>query len=88
MSNVYRERFPNAIKQMQERLEKFVGENPELMPEIASDAVTRFVHHQVVEMAKDCLQKSKDDLISSQYFYEMSESLEKLLTEVSETQRL
>lgn len=83
MSNVYRERFPNAIKQMQERLDKFIEENTELSPEIASDAVTRFVHHQVVEMAKDCLQKSKDDLITSHYFYEMSENLEKLLTEVN-----
>ena len=34
-------------------------------------------------MAKDCLQKSRDKLITSHYFYEMTENLEKLLTEVS-----
>ncbi|KAK4337224.1 hypothetical protein RND71_043730 [Anisodus tanguticus] len=84
MSYVYKERFPNAIKQMNEKLEKFINDNPELIPEIASDAVTRFVHHQAIEMAKDCLQKSKDELLTSNYFYEMTEGLEKLLTESKE----
>ena len=53
--------------------------------EIAQDAIAiaRFVHHQAIEMAKDCLHKSKEKLITSGYFYELSENLEKLLTEVS-----
>ena len=33
-------------------------------------------------MAKDCLQKSQEKVITSRYFYELSENLEKLLTEV------
>jgi len=33
-------------------------------------------------MARDCLQKSEEKLITSRYFYEMSENLEKLLTQV------
>jgi len=32
-------------------------------------------------MARDCLQKSEDKLITSRYFYEMSENLEKLLAQ-------
>ena len=46
-----------------------------------SVAIVRFVHHQIIEMARDCLQKSQDKLITSRYFYEMSENLEKLLAE-------
>ena len=34
-------------------------------------------------MAKDCLQKSQEKLITGRYFYELSENLEKLLSEVS-----
>merc|ERR1719211_756473 len=54
--------------------------------EIAADsiAIVRFVHHQTIEMARDCLQKSEDKLITSRYFYEMSENLEKLLTQTRE----
>lgn len=86
MNSVYKERFPRATQQMEERLEKFLTVNAELEGECASDAIMRFVHHQVLEMAKDCLQKSKDKLILSAYFYEMTESLEKLLCEVSAQQ--
>ena len=49
-----------------------------------SIAIVRFVHHQILEMARDCLQKSEEKLITSRYFYEMSENLEKLLTQVLE----
>ena len=45
-------------------------------------AIVRFVHHQLIEMARDCLAKSQDRLITSRYFYEMSENLEKLLLQV------
>lgn len=50
MNYVYKERFPNAINQMNEKLNKFIEDNPELIPEVASDAVTKFVHHQAIEM--------------------------------------
>jgi len=42
------------------------------------------VHHQVLEMARDCLHKSEAKLITSQYFYELSENLERLLVETKE----
>lgn len=84
MNSVYKERFPKATAQMEDRLEKFISENSELDGEAASDAITRFVHHQVLEMAKDCLEKSRDKVITSTYFYEMTENLEKLLSECRE----
>ena len=87
MNTLYKERFPKATKQMEERLSNFIGQNETLSTnaDIAADsvAIVRFVHHQVLEMARDCLQKSEDKLITSRYFYEMSENLEKLLIQVS-----
>ena len=72
---------------MEERLQNFISSNETLSStssDIAADsvAIVRFVHHQVLEMARDCLQKSEDKLITSRYFYEMSENLEKLLIQV------
>ncbi len=87
MNTLYKERFPKATKQMEERLSNFIGDNETLSTsgDVAADsvAIVRFVHHQVLEMARDCLQKSRDKLITSRYFYEMSENLEKLLIQVS-----
>ena len=36
-----------------------------------------------MELARDCLQKSQEKMISGAYFYEMTENLEKLLLDVS-----
>lgn len=72
-----------AVQKMEERLEQFVDSNRNLeLPELESDGIARFVHHQVVEAAKDCLEKSRDKLLTAQYFYEMSERLEQLIKEV------
>ena len=80
-----------ATQQMEEKLKTFIGENETLesiggCEKLSPDsiAVARFVHHQVIEMARDCLSKSQEKLISSRYFYEMSENLERLLSETKE----
>lgn len=74
---------------MEERLTNFINENKEVdeyevVSHQAQDSlpIIRFVHHQIIEMARDCLQKSQEKLITSRYFYEMSENLEHLLMEV------
>jgi microtubule-associated serine/threonine kinase len=90
MNTLYKERFPKATKQMEERLRNFILNNETLTSaessEISADsiAIVRFVHHQTLEMARDCLQKSEDKLVTSRYFYEMSENLEKLLSQTRE----
>ena len=78
----YKDRFPKASQDMEERLEKFFQDNKDQLTDIANDPVASFVHHQVMEVAKDCLSRSKEKLLNSHYFYEMSENLEKLLIEV------
>lgn len=84
MNTLYKERFPKATRQMEERLSHFIEENKTFDGAENCDSlpIVRFVHHQVLEMARDCLHKSQAKLITSRYFYEMSENLERLLLEV------
>ncbi|CAL1688614.1 unnamed protein product [Lasius platythorax] len=91
MNTLYKERFPKATQQMEERLTNFINENKEIdeyevVAHMTQDSlpILRFVHHQVIEMARDCLQKSQEKLITTRYFYEMSENLEHLLMETKD----
>lgn len=86
MNILYKERFPKATLQMEERLTHFINENKYVASGNFRDSqpIVRFVHHQVLEMARDCLHKSHAKLITSRYFYEMSENLERLLAETKE----
>ncbi|XP_015340547.1 microtubule-associated serine/threonine-protein kinase 2 isoform X7 [Marmota marmota marmota] len=84
MNHVYKERFPKATAQMEERLAEFISSNtPDSVLPLADGALS-FIHHQVIEMARDCLDKSQSGLITSHYFYELQENLEKLLQDAHE----
>merc|ERR1719500_1518623 len=80
--------FPKATHQMEEKLNRFILDH-ESLDDLGEDvtidhdsvAIVRFVHHQLLEMARDCLLKSTERLVTSRYFYEMSENLEKLLVQ-------
>lgn len=91
MNTMYKERFPKATQQMEERLKAFISETKvtegDCELHLKDLPILRFVLHQIVEMARDCLQKSEEKLISSRYFYDMSENLERLLSEVGVTHR-
>ncbi|KRY19236.1 Microtubule-associated serine/threonine-protein kinase 1 [Trichinella patagoniensis] len=50
-----------------------IKQDPNLV-KLFSDGCARFIHHQIVELASDCLLKSKEEIISSVYFYEMTEN--------------
>uniref|UniRef100_K7G0A5 non-specific serine/threonine protein kinase n=1 Tax=Pelodiscus sinensis TaxID=13735 RepID=K7G0A5_PELSI len=79
MNHVYKERFPKATAQMEEKLQDFVRAfEPESVLPLADGALS-FIHHQVIELARDCLAKARDGLITSVYFYELQENMEKLL---------
>lgn len=64
---------------MEEKLQQLINDHSNYD---SYDAVARFVHHQVIQIAEDCLNQSRKQLITSHYFFEMSENLEKLLIEV------
>uniref|UniRef100_A0A673CY71 non-specific serine/threonine protein kinase n=1 Tax=Sphaeramia orbicularis TaxID=375764 RepID=A0A673CY71_9TELE len=84
MNHVYKERFPKATAQMEERLAEFIQNySPENVLPLA-DGVLSFIHHQIAEMSRDCLAKSRDGLITSVYFCELQENLERLLHDAHE----
>ncbi|XP_039269021.2 microtubule-associated serine/threonine-protein kinase 3-like isoform X2 [Styela clava] len=84
MNNVYRERFPNAKAEMEEKLKDFIDSCSSDQQKPVADATWSFVHHQVYEMARACLGKSQDGLITANYFYELSEKLEMLMVDAQE----
>uniref|UniRef100_A0A3Q3R7L7 non-specific serine/threonine protein kinase n=1 Tax=Monopterus albus TaxID=43700 RepID=A0A3Q3R7L7_MONAL len=85
MNHVYRERFPKATVQMEERLLEIVTHcSPDSSLPLA-DGVLGFIQHQLVELVRDCLDKSQKGLVTSRYFAELQEKLEKLLHERSES---
>ncbi|NWX48563.1 MAST4 kinase, partial [Steatornis caripensis] len=81
MNHVYKERFPKATAQMEERLQDIItNHSPENILPLA-DGVLSFTHHQITELARDCLDKSHQGLITSRYFLELQQKLDKLLQE-------
>uniref|UniRef100_A0A8C9XKM0 non-specific serine/threonine protein kinase n=1 Tax=Sander lucioperca TaxID=283035 RepID=A0A8C9XKM0_SANLU len=84
MNHVYKERFPKATAQMEGRLLDVIAEcSPDTALPLA-DGVLGFIQHQLVELARDCLDKSQKGLVTSRYFVELQEKLEKLLHEAYE----
>uniref|UniRef100_A0A3B3W2M1 non-specific serine/threonine protein kinase n=1 Tax=Poecilia latipinna TaxID=48699 RepID=A0A3B3W2M1_9TELE len=84
MNHVYRERFPRATAQMEERLLEIATHySPDSSLRLA-DGVLGFIQHQLVELVRDCLDKSQKGLVTSRYFAELQEKLEKLLHEAFE----
>ncbi|VDL74641.1 unnamed protein product [Nippostrongylus brasiliensis] len=116
-NSVYKERFPKAKAQMEEKLSAFVAEHAPLsggssagdadtgqeggnnrrsmvletegsaartLLRLIGDGATRFLHHQIVEVASDCLARSRDETISCSYFCEMSQRLDETLNEAQQ----
>ncbi|CAL9682288.1 unnamed protein product [Knipowitschia caucasica] len=84
MNHVYKERFPRATAQMEEKIEEIIRSNsPENVLPLA-DGVLGFAHHQIIELARDCLEKSRQGLVTSSYFCEFTDKLEKLVLESTE----
>lgn len=90
MNVLYKERFPNAMRQMEQRLTRFIEDDQIVLVNNLQNSspdsapIIRFVHHQIMEIARDCLKTSQEKLITRSYFYEISENLEKLLIETKE----
>ncbi|XP_053319996.1 microtubule-associated serine/threonine-protein kinase 3 isoform X2 [Spea bombifrons] len=79
MNHVYKERFPKATAQMEERLHDIITNFCPNRTLPLSDGVLGFIHHQIIELARDCLDKSMGALVTSRYFAELQEKLEKML---------
>ncbi|XP_007240233.2 microtubule-associated serine/threonine-protein kinase 3 isoform X2 [Astyanax mexicanus] len=84
MNHVYKERFPKATAQMEDRLLDIVRQCSPDSTLPLGDGVLGFIQHQLVELVRDCLDKSHKGLVTSLYFLELQEKLEKLLHEALE----
>ncbi|XP_042560363.1 microtubule-associated serine/threonine-protein kinase 3-like [Clupea harengus] len=84
MNHVYKERFPKARVQMEHRLRDVVTQCSPDSSLPLGDGVLSFIQHQLVELARDCLDKSHKGLVTSRYFMELQEKLDKLLHEAFE----
>ncbi|XP_067938034.1 microtubule-associated serine/threonine-protein kinase 3-like isoform X2 [Watersipora subatra] len=82
MNSLYRERFPKAVQQMEEKLRSFIEEYTLPAGAETADATACFVHKQIVHLAQDCLDKCHSQLLSSLYFHELSENLRTLSVDV------
>uniref|UniRef100_A0A8B9PIN1 Microtubule-associated serine/threonine-protein kinase pre-PK domain-containing protein n=1 Tax=Apteryx owenii TaxID=8824 RepID=A0A8B9PIN1_APTOW len=49
-----------------------------------ADGALSFIQHQLAELARDCLAKARHGLITSGYFYELQENMERLLQDAYE----
>lgn len=71
-----------ATAQMEEKIQEIIRCNsPESVLPLA-DGVLGFAHHQIIELARDCLEKSRLGHVTSSYFCELTDKLEKLVQEV------
>ncbi|XP_060132476.1 microtubule-associated serine/threonine-protein kinase 3 isoform X2 [Zootoca vivipara] len=84
MNHVYKERFPKATAQMEERLAETIANLSPSSTLPLADGVLGFIHHQIIELARDCLSKSQGALVTSRYFAELQEKLEKMLRDAQE----
>ncbi|KFV06105.1 Microtubule-associated serine/threonine-protein kinase 3, partial [Pterocles gutturalis] len=84
MNHVYKERFPKVTAGTgeDERVACWRLGPHSTLP--LADGVLGFIHHQIIELARDCLAKSQGALITSRYFMELQEKLEKMLRDAQE----
>lgn len=88
MNQLFKERFPRAREAMEAKLKDFINEYKTSSTgnrNRDSQPIVRFVTNQIVEIARDCLHKSHSKQhLTSRYFGEMSDSLQRLLFETNE----
>ncbi|EDV23341.1 uncharacterized protein TRIADDRAFT_57859 [Trichoplax adhaerens] len=86
LMEVYKERFPKAKEQMEEKLKIILKEMPE--DDNLADGILNFLYHQLVELIRELLKTSREGTVNHDYFLELSEKLAKLLEEAhSKTDR-
>ena len=73
--------FPKACKKMRQDLEDFINSQVDPVENLQMGPVVRFIHNQIIEIAKHCLDKSEKSQLTCAYFDEITSSLEKLLVE-------
>jgi microtubule-associated serine/threonine kinase len=89
MNQLFKERFPKARESMEAKLRDFINEYKTSATgsnrNRDSQPIVRFVTNQIVEIARDCLHKSHSkQILTSRYFGDLSDNLQRLLLETNE----
>jgi hypothetical protein len=82
----FKNKFPMACKKMKRDLTEFISLNsdPIRIESLQLDPVVRFIHNQIIEIAKLCLEKTEKSQLTCAYFDEITNSLEQLLVEAKD----
>ena len=82
----FKNKFPTACKTMEKNLAEFIALNsdPIRLENWQLDPIVRFIHNQIIEIAKLCLEKTEKSQLTCAYFDEITNSLEQLLIEAKD----
>lgn len=82
----FKNKFPTACKTMKRHLTEFISLNsdPIRLENWQLDPIVRFIHNQIIEIAKLCLEKTDKSQLTCAYFDEITNSLEQLLVEAKD----
>jgi microtubule-associated serine/threonine kinase len=81
--NIFRQKYPKAKEEMEERLQEFLTKYSESNLQF-SDSNINFGRHQILECARGALEKSKENTLSKDQVIAMCDSLEGTLVEVTD----
>ena len=87
MDDMYRERFPQALSQMEQKLVKFLQSEAEAGVEMETEphnGLISFGRRQLQEAARDCLGRAREGSFTLNYVYELVASLERLLADTQD----
>lgn len=88
MDDLYRERFPQALCQMEQKLQKFLQNEAEVgVGEGETEphnGLISFGRRQLQEAARDCLGRAQEGSFTLNYVYELVASLERLLADTQD----
>lgn len=81
--NIFKQKYPKAKEEMEEKLQEFLTRYSESNLQF-SDSNINFGRHQILECARDALEKSKENTLSKDQIIAMCDNLEGTLVEVTD----
>ncbi|CAI7999164.1 Microtubule-associated serine/threonine-protein kinase 1 [Geodia barretti] len=81
--NIFKQKYPKAKEEMEEKLQEFLTKYSESNLQF-SDSNINFGRHQILECARDALEKSRENALSKDQVISMCSNLEGTLVEVTD----
>ncbi|XP_064387144.1 microtubule-associated serine/threonine-protein kinase 2-like isoform X2 [Halichondria panicea] len=81
--NIFKDKFPRAKEEMEEKLQDFLTKYSESKYELA-DSTLNFGRHKILECAREICEKSRDGIITKDSIIQMSDDLQLVLRDVKD----